>query len=88
MISKTTTRLSTGRIVNSEFAKHRKFTTKQKAKINKLLERINEYVFEVYDNPTKVYTLNDIYRVIGIIINDGIAKTTDEAIIILQERIS
>ena len=45
MISKTTTRLSTGRIVNSEFAKHRKFTTKQKAKINKLLERINEYVF-------------------------------------------
>lgn len=87
MNSKTSTRLSTCRIVDSRLAKHTKFTTKQKAKIGKCLERINQYLFEVYDEPKKVYTLNDIYRVIGIIINDGLATNVDEAIDVFMERI-
>lgn len=84
---KTTTRVSNSRTVNSEFAKHTNFSTKQKAKISKCLERINEYVFEIYDEPKKVYTLNDVYRVIGIIMQDGLAKDVDSAILVLQERI-
>lgn len=87
MNSKTSTRLSTCHVVDSRLVKHTKFTTAQKAKINKCLELVNEYLFEIYDEPKKVYNLNDIYKVLGKIMNDGLASNIDEAIKVFQQRL-
>lgn len=72
--------------VDSTIPKHTKFSTKQKAKINRCLEEINELVFECYDQPEKVYKLRDIYNVIIRMVEDGTAYDIDNAISIFEER--
>lgn len=84
----TTTLVSTATHIDSVKNKRRNFTTKQKAEINKCLERVNQYLFECYDCPEKVYKLTDIYNVLDRIIKDGLADNIDEAITIFRNRLN
>ena len=80
-------RCSRGSLVDSTNLRHKNFTTKQKAQICKILERINVYKFEVEGSPKKLYSLNDVYRILNTMVSDGRAENIDCAIKILQERI-
>lgn len=76
-----------GQVVDSRIIKHKQFTTKQKAKINKCLEQINTLLFECYDTPSKVYKLSDIYKMIVGFVEDGTASDIDSAITVLEGRL-
>lgn len=82
-----TTTCAYGSRVDSTNIRHKNFTTKQKAQICKILERINVYKFEVEGSPKKLYKLNDIYRILNNMVEDGRAEDIDCAIKLLQERI-
>lgn len=66
---------------------NKKLSTKQKARINVCLERINELVFECYDQPEKVYKLSDVYKVVIKIMQDNNLNDIDLALNIFEARL-